>query len=142
MKRICNCIEVLHRFTANHYNSFNKETGISGPQYYILPYVFHHEGCHLEEISAALHYNKSNVTRQIEKLEKAGLVEIRPDPQDGRARCLFATPEAVALIPQIRTMKVDWNEQMTSSLTEEEKEILLMLLNKALDNVKSLEAEK
>jgi DNA-binding MarR family transcriptional regulator len=45
------------------------------------------------ELARALHLDGSTVTRQITTLEKAGLVERRRDPDDGRASILVITAE-------------------------------------------------
>lgn len=139
MKRISNCISVLHRFSMLHYNRFTDQTGLTGTQYLLLPYVCHHEGCRQDDLSVHLHINKSSVTRQIDKLEAAGLIEIRPDVTDGRARCVFPTEKAKELFPQVQKIKEEWNDSMTQTLTAAEKETLLALLNKVLENVKEME---
>jgi DNA-binding MarR family transcriptional regulator len=46
-------------------------------------------------LAIALETDKSIVSRQLRTLEEAGLISIRVDPADARARVLAPTPEAV-----------------------------------------------
>ena len=54
-------------------------------------------------VLADLHeMDKSVVSRQIRMLEEFGLVESRADERDGRARRLFATPDAIERVTAVR----------------------------------------
>lgn len=53
-------------------------------------------------LAELLDTDKSVVSRQIRMLEEAGLVTSRTDANDGRARVLSATPEAIARVRAAR----------------------------------------
>ena len=50
------------------------------------------EGRRLRDLAARLLINRSNVTRRVEALAARGLVERRPDPEDGRGVIAALTP--------------------------------------------------
>lgn len=58
-------------------------------------------GLHAQELSAILRLDKSNTSRQIAKLESAGLVERRPASSDGRSWKLYLTRAGNALRAKI-----------------------------------------
>lgn len=67
-----------------------------------------------------LSIDKSVMSRQVRTLEEFGLVEVRPDPADGRARILEATPAGVASITAVRSgNQALLNEQLREWSPEE-----------------------
>ena len=134
-------ISVLHRYAVQFYNKKEKDTGIRGVQYPYLFYICRHEGCRQEELAEHLHVNKSNVTRQLEKLEQNGFIDIRPDESDGRGNCVFPTDKALRSLDKVRSVLEQWNEVLGRGLTAEESEQLKALLGKALGGIKEWEKE-
>lgn len=62
--------------------------------YGILRYIMEHEPLRAGDIVAALGIDKSAVSRQIGTLREMGLIDMRPDPEDGRASLLVASTRA------------------------------------------------
>ena len=139
MRRISGYISVLHRRAIQYYNQFESETGLSGIQYPYLFYISRHEGCRQDEIAAHLHVNKSNVTRQIEKLKNAGIIEVLKDPEDERVCRVYLTEKAKDARIAVDKRVDEWNEIITANMTPEEAEQLKALLDKALATVKEAE---
>ena len=136
MRYISGYISVLHRFALQFYNRWEDETGIRGVQYPYLFYICRHEGCRQDELARHLHVNKSNVTRQLDKLQKSGYIEIRQDEHDGRGNCVFPTEKALQSREKVRGVLDRWNEVLCGGLQEDEARQLKELLEKALVHVK------
>ncbi|MBR5783105.1 MAG: winged helix-turn-helix transcriptional regulator [Clostridia bacterium] len=136
MKHISGYISVLHRFALQFYNRFEKETGIRSVQYPYLFYIGRHEGCRQEELVKHLHVNKSNVTRQLDKLQQGGFIDIRPDESDGRGNRVYLTDKAGDTRQKVSGVLSEWNEILCRGLDEQEAEQLKFLLDKALKGVK------
>lgn len=135
-------ISVLHRYALHYFNSYEAQTGVRGVQYPYLVYICRHEGCRQEELAEHLHINKSNVTRQLEKMQKSGLVDIRPDQNDGRGRCVYPTEKGRQSREKIRKVQAGWNDIMCGTLDEQEREQLMALLMKSLEAVKEWDSKK
>lgn len=59
------------------------------------------------ELSAALHLDKSTVTRQIDAAARLGLVERVPDPDDARAVTVRLTPPALARMEELKAVRME-----------------------------------
>ena len=54
-------------------------------------------------LAEALTADKGQVSRTVRELESLGLVERRPDPNDGRSSLISATPEGIARLEDARS---------------------------------------
>ncbi|MEO5744355.1 MAG: MarR family winged helix-turn-helix transcriptional regulator [Terracoccus sp.] len=70
--------------------------------YKLLANLVRTGSCNAGALAEQLATDKSVISRQVKLMEELGLVESIPDPADGRARILTATPEAVVKINAIR----------------------------------------
>ena len=141
MKHVSGYISALRRFSLQYYGRYEEETGIRGVQYPYLFYICRHEGCRQEELAEHLHVNKSNVTRQLDKLQQNGFIDIRPDERDGRSKRVYPTQRALECRERVRQVLDEWNDIMCGGLTDQEQETLKALLDKTLRHVKEWEEE-
>ena len=139
MRRISGYISALHRRALQFYNKSEEETGLTGVQYPYLFYLGRHEGCRQDEIAQHLHVNKSNVTRQLEKLKNAGIIRVIKDPQDERVCRVYLTEKAKDARIAVDKQVDAWNQIITANMTAEEAQQLKTLLDKALFATKEAE---
>jgi DNA-binding MarR family transcriptional regulator len=66
---------------------------LDGSAYTLLSYVVQSDGLRAGDLAALFGVDKGAISRQLTRLERAGLVERRPDPDDRRAQILVTTPE-------------------------------------------------
>ncbi|HEY6745350.1 MAG TPA: MarR family transcriptional regulator [Mycobacteriales bacterium] len=59
------------------------------------------------ELSAALHLDKSTVSRQIDAAARLGLLERVPDPDDARAVTVRLTPPALAKMEELKSARME-----------------------------------
>ena len=71
--------------------------------YKILSALVHRGRMHAGAIADVLEIDKSVVSRQVKHLEALGLAQSIADPDDGRARFIEATPDAIASVGQRRS---------------------------------------
>ena len=57
---------------------------------------------HSSVLADTMFVDRSIISRQVKQLQELGLVETRPDPEDGRARYVAATEEAATRLIAIR----------------------------------------
>ena len=72
----------------------------------------------------------SVVSRQVASLERAGHVERRPDPHDGRASLIGLTPAGAAAVAQTRAVRSEWAAEALADWTEDEAARLSELLER------------
>ena len=106
------------------------------------------KGCHasyLEEICAdpgisqdklaqRICINKSNVARQAAALEEDGFITRTPSPSDKRVLQLHPTQKAQDLMPQLREIVEQWDQQIMAGLTENEVQTVAAILQKMKEN--------
>ena len=65
----------------------------------VLVPLFEEDGLRIGELGRRARLSKQAMTEMIRRLERDGLVERRPDPQDGRASLIFLTARSRAFQP-------------------------------------------
>ncbi|GGX98382.1 MULTISPECIES: MarR family winged helix-turn-helix transcriptional regulator [Streptomyces] len=84
----------------------------------LLAHLEDRGGCRATDLAAHYLLDKSTVSRQIAALERLGLVERRPAPEDQRAQVLHLTPRGAGTLAQVtanrraafRERLADWDE--------------------------------
>ena len=82
--------------------------------YYLLVHMAENGPTRGSELACLFGIDKGAISRQLQHLVDLGLAERTPDPQDGRAQLLTATPEAVRLIAEAtEKQRQMWREQLS-----------------------------
>lgn len=79
-----------------------KEHGLCGGQAMYLFRLCHEPGLSQDELARRLYVNKSNVARQVAKLEQQGYVMRKSSPEDKRVQLVYPTEKAIKLLPSCR----------------------------------------
>ena len=90
-----------------------------------------------QDVAAQLDVTTPTASVTIRRVEEAGWLERRPDPQDRRASCFYLTPQAEKahqLFLKFRRVGV---ARFLAGLDEGEQETLLRLLAKAIETAES-----
>ena len=83
-----------------------------------------------DQLARRIFINKSNVARQLVILEEDGFVERKPSPEDKRAIQVFPTEKARDVMPEIARIFRCWESFVAQDLNEEERKILVSMLEK------------
>ncbi|MGI5193499.1 MarR family winged helix-turn-helix transcriptional regulator [Streptomyces sp. CA-288835] len=75
------------------FNAFLQESGLRLRHYALLRYLTTTEGALQRELSARLGYDPSAIVGLVDDLEKLGLAERRPSPDDRRSRIVVLTED-------------------------------------------------
>ena len=108
-----------------------QDSGVTMPQLTLLDWVAAAPGCGVHEIADGLGLTAPTISVGVRRLEKAGLLERQPDPQDGRAIQLFLTAQGQALYRWARAFRRDKMQRLLKGLTPEDQMTLLTLLEQA-----------
>ena len=96
--------------------------------------VWRQDGISQNELSFDLHTDKANTARAVRKLVDLGYVQRVRDPDDRRKKIVRLTPEGKNIMPDVKKALLSWNATITSSLDEEEYNIVHSLLSSMLVN--------
>jgi DNA-binding MarR family transcriptional regulator len=79
----------------------------------------------------------SVASRQVAVLERAGHVERRPDPRDGRANLLSLTPAGEEAMAATRALRSDWALGALAGWDEDDARTLSDLLDRLVDDLET-----
>ena len=100
MEKIDDCISFLSGKAAQTVARLTRERltsyGVTPVQYAVLHVLWEHDGLSAAELCTRLTIDSATVTGVIDRLEKLGLVDRRPDSIDRRINRLFLTQEGHA----------------------------------------------
>jgi DNA-binding MarR family transcriptional regulator len=86
--------------------------------YLMLGYLATEGPMRASAMADAFDIDKGAISRQVGHLEELGLVERAPDPEDGRASLVSATPEAVRRLEDIAADRRVWVSEQLSDWSE------------------------
>ncbi len=128
------------------------QIGISPPQYNIAMVLASHQntgGISVSDVAKRMHVSTAFITLEAGSLEQAGLVEKRPNPEDGRGVFLRLTGRGERLVQSIGPERRKVNDQLFGSLSAKDFRRLCDILSSLLDDfaytvrlLKSARAEK
>jgi DNA-binding MarR family transcriptional regulator len=93
-----------------------------GPPYRLSP----------TELYRGLMRASGTITHRLQRLEKAGLIERVPDPDDGRGILVQLTKSGVKLVDKLAALHLENERRMLAGLSDREREQLARLLEKLL----------
>ncbi len=99
------------------------------------------EGSRQLDIAQRLGIEPMTLSTYLDRLQSLGYVERRPDPADRRAKLIFTTPAAGAMIAGIRTEQVELMEQVTSGIGQEDLDLIRNRLRQLRANLFALEED-
>ena len=80
------------------FNARTRDSGITALQWRLVTYLIRHDGIRQGPLAELIEVEPITLSRMIDRLVEAGLVERRADPTDRRAWLLHLTPRAHAMI--------------------------------------------
>lgn len=113
--------------------------GIHPSQHHFLMYIAKNGACTQNSIAEAMEVSAATVAVSLKKLEKGGYIEKRISQSDGRSNLIALTRKGEAVVEQSGEM-FEWvDKEMFTSITEEEQYMLHNLLERVVNNLKTME---
>ena len=94
---------------------------------------YKNKGISQEELADALNINESTVTRNLDKLEKKGLITRTPEK---RKKIISVTPEGIEIAQIVMDIDDKWDNTLKKSLTNQEYENFRNILIKIGEDLK------
>lgn len=125
-------VSLLYRNQNKFLNKKLKDVELSSGLYPLLIKSYKHEGISQEELASSLHVNESTITRNLDKLEKKGLITKTPEK---RKKIISVTDEGAEIAQKIMGYDDKWDEIIKKSLTESEYDDFKKLLKKICEDL-------
>lgn len=92
-------IHRLHRLLRRHFLAMAEEAGfqLTPEQFFLLDKLSRKDGQSQTELTDESLQDRPNLTRMVRELEGRGLLMRRGDPEDGRLKRVYLTPEGATL---------------------------------------------
>lgn len=117
------------------YNSRSlKKYDISAGKHPFLMEIYYNEGICQERLSKILNVDKTTSTKALKKLMEKGYIE-KIKGEDKRFYKLFLTPKGKSIIPGIKERLRESSEMLSADIEGEDKEKMIILLDKMLNNI-------
>jgi DNA-binding MarR family transcriptional regulator len=112
------------------------ELGLHVGQEWVLFRLWEEEGLTQSQLVNSLHVEPPTITKTLDRLEKAGLVERRQDPDDARVSRVHLTSTGRALELKVRQAWADLEALTTANLSDVELALLRRLLDQIHQNLR------
>ena len=126
-------VSLLYRKQTTFINRELKDVNLSSGLYPLLIKSYKNKGISQEELADALNINESTVTRNLEKLEKKGLITRTPEK---RKKIISVTPEGIEIAQIVMDIDDKWDNTLKKSLTNQEYENFRNILIKIGEDLK------
>src|SRR5580700_756452 len=127
--------DAAERLTRDHMDPLFAESGLQRGEFDVLATLRRSGAPYMlspTQLYEALMISSGGMTNRLDRLERAGLVERRPDPKDRRGKLIVLTDPGKRLIDEAIGRHVANEERLLLSLTKDEQETLDALLRKLI----------
>jgi DNA-binding MarR family transcriptional regulator len=116
-----------------------QDLAMTSSQLQIVAQLSRNEGIGQAALAALLDIEPMTLSRHVDRMEAAGLVERRQDPNDRRARQLFTTAKSRDLLAPMRAVAAEVYDQAQAGLSPDERAALVAALETVIRNLSAAE---
>ena len=117
------------------FNARVRDSGITALQWRLITYLKRHEGIRQGPLADLIEVEPITLSRMVDRLVEAGLLERRADPTDRRAWQLYLAPRAAELLNGMRGTIDALTAEATEGLSAAEREQLNDLVERVRANL-------
>lgn len=117
------------------FNARTRDSGITALQWRLITYLKRHEGVRQGPLAELIEVEPITLSRMVDRLVEAELVERRADPADRRAWQLYLTPRASELLNGMRPIADALTAEAIEGLSAAEVDQLLVLVERVRSNL-------
>lgn len=119
-KHICFNLGRVMRRVYDYYEQRLSSFGLTPPQYFVCNALWMGDGISVGELGERVSLDSSTLTGIIDRMERSGYVERRPNPADRRSVLVFLTPKARELGPRILQFADELDAALREPFSQEE----------------------
>lgn len=128
------------RLLRRDFDRRTRTVGLSRAKWSVLAHLARCEGTTQARLAEILDVSPITLTRQLDTLQREGLVERRPDPRDRRAYRLYLTDKAGPALDSLRELGAQTRAAALAGLSEAEQEQLVAMLLRVRENLTGLQS--
>ena len=125
----------VSRLLRRNFDERVQSLGLTQAQWRALAHISHNEGCNQITLAEILEVKPITLSRLLDRLQAAGWVERRTDPEDRRAIRLHLSELAKPLLTKMGELALQTRQQALTGMSEEEHRQLFTLLKKMKTNL-------
>lgn len=139
-KRMALLIQDVSRLIRHRMDLMSQDSGLTSAQWRVLASVARCRSLNLEPLNQAtladmLDVEPITLSRQIDRLASAGLIERRPDPNDRRAHRLHLTAKADPMVAEFREIAARMMKGALDGIDDSEVEFVVSVLERLRTNL-------
>lgn len=123
------------RLLRRRFDQESRDLPMTSAQLQIVARLARNEGISQAALAGLLDIEPMTLSRHVDRMEVAGLVVRQPDPGDRRARQLFTTEHARALLAPMRERAAVVYDEALAGVGPEERELLYAVLQSMIENL-------
>lgn len=116
--------------------------GITLPQWRALGEIYKNQGISQVTLAGCIDSDPMTLSGILDRLEKRGLIERYPDPNDSRAKLARLTASGVELVDTARSIGREFYENALSGLSETERARMVAGLTRIRANLTNMNTEE
>ena len=140
IRNVASLIGDLSRLLRRNFNRHIRVSGLTQPQWQVIALLRKWEGINQAALAELMDIQPISLARLIDRMEIAGWVERKPDPNDRRAVQLFLTDKAEPVLLDMRHAASIFEEEALAGITIAEREQLFAALDKIKTNLLAAES--
>jgi DNA-binding MarR family transcriptional regulator len=129
----------ISRLARKEFDRRVRQMRLTRAQWMFLCHLARQPGCTQSELAESLQMERISVSRQANRLEKAGWIERRDDQQDARAYHLYLTGKAERLALRLEDVAAQLREEYFTGLPRPRREALINDLLQIKTNLLQME---
>ena len=131
-------VEVVGRLHHMAFRSLFSEQSLPPAQVGAMKFIIRTPGMSQRELADALHIQRATATVMLQKMEKAGFIVRKPDPEDQRISRIYPTQTAIDTDLETKKAVDAYFDHCFHNFTQEEFELFNELLLKLGGNMQEL----
>ncbi len=118
------------QLSLNDLSRYAHSVGLSLAQISILMHLHFHGAREVTKFSEMLQISRAAASQMIERLVQQGVIYRFPKQNDRRVRLVDLTPSGEKIITESLNARVEWVNELVSSISREEREQFFVLLTR------------
>jgi len=124
----------LFRLSMMYFRNEMKKIGFGAGDYAFIALLFVKGGLSQDELSKLMRVDKSYTARALAKLEKIGMVERRPDPEEHRIKRVCIGAKAREIESDFFNILRNWHDTIAKGIEPDHLDLFRTMMDKMISN--------